>query len=71
MLYRYILEAVVFKASRRKLSYHQTPTLESQFGLAKAVGGKRKDLGSIPLRLSFLFKGCGLWTRPCDFVPHN
>ena len=33
--------------------------------------GKRKDLGSIPLRLSFLFKSCGLWTRSCDFVPHN
>ena len=28
-------------------------------------------LGSIPLRLSFLFKSCGLWTRSCDFVPHN
>ena len=30
-----------------------------------------KDLGSIPLRLSFLFKSCGLWTLSCDFVPHN
>ena len=30
-----------------------------------------QDLGSIPLRLSFLFKSCGLWTRSCDFVPHN
>ena len=29
------------------------------------------DLGSIPLRLSFLFKSCGLWTLSCDFVPHN
>ena len=25
----------------------------------------------ISLRLSFLFKGCGLWTLSCDFVPHN
>ena len=33
--------------------------------------GKRRDLGSIPLRLSFLFKSCGLWTRSCDFVPHD
>ena len=33
--------------------------------------GKRKDLGSIQLRLSFLFKSCGLWTRSFDFVPHN
>ena len=33
--------------------------------------GKRKDLGSNPLRLSFLFKRCGLWTLSCDFVPHN
>ena len=32
---------------------------------------KRKDLGSIPPRLSFLFKkGCGLWTLSCDFVHH-
>ena len=29
----------------------------SQFGLA--------------VRLSFLFKNCGLWTLSCDFVPHN
>ena len=33
--------------------------------------GKQKDLGSNPLRLSFLFKRCGLWTLFCDFVPHN
>ena len=32
----------------------------SRFGLAvRRKAGKRKDLGSIPLRLSFLFKG--LW----------
>ena len=44
----------------------------SRFGLA--VGrqtGKQKVLGSIPLRLSFFFKSCGLWTLSCDFVPHN
>ena len=35
------------------------------------MDGKRKNLGSIPLRLSFLFKSCGLWTLSCDFVPHN
>ena len=23
------------------------------------------------LRLSFLFKSCGLWTLSCAFVPHN
>ena len=33
--------------------------------------GKQKDLGSNPLRLSFLFKSNGLWTQSCDFVPHN
>ena len=33
--------------------------------------GKQRDLGSNPLRLSFHFKGCGLWTLSCDFVPHN
>ena len=26
---------------------------------------------SNPLRISFLFKSCGLWTLPCNFVPHN
>ena len=46
---------------------------ESRFGLAvRRWAGKRKDLaGSIPHRLSFLFKSCGLWTRSCDFVSHN
>ena len=42
-------------------------TRVSRFGLA----GKRSDLGSNPLRLSFLFKSCGLWTLSCDFIPHN
>ena len=28
----------------------------------------QRDLGSILLRLSFLFKSCGLWTLSCDFV---
>ena len=27
-----------------------------------AKAGKQRDLGSNPLRLSFLFKNCGLWT---------
>ena len=44
----------------------------SQFGLAvRRSAGKQRDLGSNPLRLSFLFKSCGLWTLSCDFVPHN
>ena len=29
---------------------------------------KQKGLSSIPLRLSFLFKSCGLWTRSCVFL---
>ena len=33
--------------------------------------GKQRDLSSNPLRLSFLFKSCGLWTLSCDFVPHS
>ena len=37
----------------------------------RRYSGKRRDLGSNPLRLSFLFKRCGLWTLSCDFVPHN
>ena len=44
----------------------------SRFGLAvRRYAGKRKDLDSNPLRLSFLFKSCGLWILSCDFVPHN
>ena len=34
----------------------------SRFGLAvRRHAGKQRDLGSNPLRLSFLFKSCGLW----------
>ena len=32
---------------------------------------KQRDLGSNPLRLSFLVNSSGLWTLSCDFVPHN
>ena len=38
---------------------------------SRGTAGKQKDLGSIPLRLSFLFKSCDLWTLSYDFVPHN
>ena len=35
----------------------------SRFGLAvRRLAGKQRDVGSNPLRLSFLFKSCGLWT---------
>ena len=55
-----------------KMERERNIFLESRFGLAvRRKAGKRKDLGSIPLRFSFLFKSCGLWTRSCDFVPHN
>ena len=46
----------------------------SRFGRAvRRSVGKQRGLGSNPLRLSFLFKGCDLCgTLPsCDFVPHN
>ena len=50
----------------------QRHTRVSRFGLAvRRWAGKRRGLGSNPLRLSFLFNSCGLWTLPCDFVPHN
>ena len=51
--------------------WKQPSALESRFGLAVRLVLKRKDLGSIPLRLSFHIKSCGLWTRSCDFVPLN
>ena len=33
--------------------------------------GKRKDLGSIPLLFSFLFKKIVVCGQSCDFVTHN
>ena len=46
----------------------------SQFGLAaRCQAGKLKDLGSIPLQLSVLFKSCGLWTLwlcPSQLMKH-
>ena len=33
--------------------------------------GKRKDLGSIPLRLSFPFKKVVVCGQSCDFVHHS
>ena len=32
------------------------------------MAGKQTGLGSVPLRLSFFFNICGLWTLSCDFV---
>ena len=34
-------------------------------------GEEIKTLTVSPLRLSFLFRSCGLWTLSCDFVSHN
>ena len=43
-------------------------SIVSRFGLV--VSG-RTDLGSIPLRFSFLFKGCGPWALSVlQFVPN-
>ena len=46
----------------------------SRFGLVvKRQAGKQKGLGSIPFRLSFLFKNvvvCG-HALSCDFVPYS
>ena len=42
-----------------------------KLSVTKHGNGKRRDLGSNPLRLSFLFRSCGLWTLSCDFVPHS
>ena len=46
--------------------------LVSRFGLAvRRLAGKQRDLGSILLRLSFLFKKVVVCGQTCDFVPHN
>ena len=43
----------------------------SRFRLAvRRYAGKKRDLGSNPLRLSSLFKSWGLWTLSCVFVIH-
>ena len=53
-------------------SHHRGWILVSRFGLAvRREAGKQRDLGSNPLRLSFLLRSCSLWTLSCDFVPHN
>ena len=45
--------------------FHSLIINVSRFGLAvRREAGKRRDLGSNPLRLSFLFKSCGLWLCP-------
>ena len=46
---------------------------ESRFGLAvgRFLLVSRGTCGSIPLRLSVLFKSCGLRTLSIDFVPHH
>ena len=44
---------------------------EPVWSSGKAGKAGKRDLGSIPLWRSFLFKSCGLWTLSCDFVPHN
>ena len=58
--------------SARILNVGSLSLTVSRFGLAvRRWAGKRRDLGSNPLRLSFLFKRCGLWTLSCGFVLHN
>ena len=45
---------------------------ELQFGaLESRRDQEERDIGSNLLRLSFLFKSCGLWTLSCDFDPHK
>ena len=34
----------------------------------RGKAGRQKNLGWVPLRLSFLYKGYGLWALSCDFV---
>ena len=48
------------------MTWHDT-CCETRFGLAV----RQRDHGSILIRLSILFKSCGLWTLSCDFVPHS
>ena len=55
-----------------RLSYKDNDHLsrEPVWRSGKALGWL--DLGSNLLRLSFVFKSCGLWTLSCDLVvPHN
>ena len=63
-----LLASENIKQKQNERTKNEQQTIVSRFGLA---AGKRRDLGSNPLRLSFLFKSCGLWTLSCDFAPHN
>ena len=73
---------VSFKANPMRYSMgfakSHTEVLATQMGVMirepvwpSSKAGKQKDLSSNLLRLSFVFKSCGLWTLSCDFVPHN
>ena len=58
--------------SKTPLQIKTTTLSEPVWPSGKVLGwyteGPRFDS---PLRLSFLFKCCGLWTLSCDFVTHN
>ena len=57
-------------AEQPKTGVHEPANrLKSRFGLAaRRQAGKQKNIGSIPLRLSSLFKSCGLLALSRDFV---
>ena len=58
---------VIFQTvpEQRQIFLNSVPRV-SRFGLAvRLQAGKQKDLSLIPLRLSVLFKSCGLWTVSC------
>ena len=56
--------------STEKLLWKYFLKFGSRFGLAVRLVSRR-TFGSNPLRDTFLFKSCGLWTLSCDFIPHN
>ncbi len=60
-------------ASCVSLSLSLSLSTERESGSCSYQSCKQKDLGSIPLQLSFpaLQKGCGLWRLSCHLVPHS
>ena len=56
--------------AQRGVSRHTADTYcnEPVWPSGKALGWQAEGPRFDPLRLSFLFKNCGLWTLSCDFA---
>ena len=73
------LDAVKIKLTRLVVRSVSDALTVNRFvtGKASSLSGKQKDVSSIHLRLTFVFKSyvvtvvCGHCLNFCDFAPHN